>query len=213
MSEILSINALLRERAGKGAARATRRGGRIPAIIYGNKQNPIAISLDPIEMMHYLRGSFFAHVYEIKIDGVKSERVLARDVQLHPVTDDPLHIDFMRFSKTTKVNIEVECHFLNEDKSPGLIRGGVLNVVRYKVELVCSPNAIPEFIDIDLSGLEIGDTVHISAVQLPEGVAPVIDDRDFTIATIAAPTVVNDETALVDEVGESEAEPGTSEGQ
>lgn len=202
MSDVQPISAKQRERAGKGAARATRREGRIPAVIYGNKQDPVMISLDPIEMMHHLRGAFFTHVYEIDVEGGKKERVLARDVQTHPVSDDPMHIDFMRFSKTTKVNVEVECQFLNEDDCPGLGRGGVLNVVRYTVELVCSPDSIPEFIEVDLTGLDIGDSVHISAVKLPDGVTPVIDDRDFTIATIAAPTIVTDE----DEEGSDEDE-------
>ena len=214
MSDVQPISAKMRERAGKGAARATRREGRIPAVIYGNKQDPVMISLDPIEMLRHLRGAFYTHVYEINIEGGGKERVLARDVQTDPVTDNELHIDFMRFSKSTKVNVEVECQFINEEESPGLKSGGVLNVVRYTVELVCSPGSIPEAIVIDLTGLEMGDSVHISNVTLPDDVEPAIDDRDFTIATIAAPTVaieVEDEEAA--EAAEAaEGEDGDAEG-
>ncbi|MHC8508788.1 MAG: 50S ribosomal protein L25/general stress protein Ctc [Rhodospirillales bacterium] len=193
MSGVQTITAQKRERAGKGAARAIRREGRIPAVVYGNKKDPEMISLDPIEMMKHLRGAFFTHVYEINIEGGAKERVLARDVQNDPVSDRTMHIDFMRFSAATKINVEVECQFINEEECPGLGRGGVLNVVRYTVEFMCSPESIPDHITVDLAGLDIGDSVHISAVSLPEGVTPVISDRDFTIATIAAPTAVVDE--------------------
>jgi len=209
MSDVQPISAKMRERAGKGAARATRREGRIPAVIYGNKLDPVMISLDPIEMLRHLRGAFYTHVYEIDIDGVGKERVLARDVQTDPVTDKELHIDFMRFSKSTRVNVEVECQFINEEECPGLSQGGVLNVVRYTIELVCSPASIPEAIVIDLTGLEIGDSIHISNVTLPDDVEPVIDDRDFTIATIAAPTLAVEEE---EEDGDEETDGEETEG-
>jgi len=195
MVDITPIVAQLRDRAGKGAARATRREGRVPAVIYGNKQNPVMISLDPVQLRKELNsGSFFTRIYEISA-GENTERVLPRDVQFHPVSDAPLHVDFMRFGAKTKFNVEVLVIFENEDDSPGIKRGGVLNVVRHTIELRCSPDNIPEHIEIDLTGLDIGDGVHISNVTLPEGVEPTITDRDFTIATIAAPTVVQDEDA------------------
>ena len=190
MAEVTPIAALTRQRAGKGAARATRRNGRVPAVIYGNKEETLLISLDPLDLSSQLRGpGFFARVFEIQVDKGK-HRVLARDLQLDPVSDRPIHVDFMRFSAGTRLNIDVQVTFENEAASPGLKRGGVLNVVRHAIELVCSADNIPETISIDLSGLEIGGSIHISDVDLPAGVEPTISDRDFTIATIAAPTVL-----------------------
>jgi len=189
MVTYVSLAAEPRDRAGKGAARATRRAGRIPAVIYGNKQDSILISLSPIDMARELRGpGFFARVYEIEVGGDK-HRVLARDLQMDPVTDRPIHVDFMRFSRKTRLVVEVQVVFENEELSPGLKRGGVLNVVRHAIEFRCSPENIPESIPVDLEGLDIGDSVHISAVTLPDDVELTIADRDFTIATIAAPTV------------------------
>jgi large subunit ribosomal protein L25 len=208
MPEAYTIAAEARERAGKGAARATRRAGRVPAVIYGNKETPVMISLDPVDLQQQLRQpGFFAHIFEVKVNG-DAHRVLARDVQYDPVTDRPLHVDFMRFSASTRINIDVAVQFINEEESPGLKMGGVLNVVRHEIELICSPETIPEHLTVDLSGLEMGDSVHISDIALPEGVQPTITDRDFTVATIAAPTMltVEDEEA---EAGEGEEGEGT----
>ncbi len=190
MPETVAISAEARERAGKGAARAARRAGRVPAVIYGNKETPVLISLDPLELRQQLRRSgFFAHIFEVKVNG-DTHRVLARDVQRDPVTDRPLHVDFMRFSAKTRINIDVAVRFINEEESPGIKMGGVLNIVRHAVELLCSPENIPEYLTVDLTGLEMGDGVHISDIELPEGVQPTITDRDFTVATIAAPTIL-----------------------
>lgn len=185
-----------RDRAGKGAARATRRAGRVPCVIYGAKQDPRSISIEPIFLRKCLEaGSFFSTMFDVKINGTgESERVLARDVQMHPVTDEPQHVDFLRVTSETKVTVEVPCHFLNEEESVGLKRGGVLNVVRYEIEVLCAVDAIPQELEVDLAGLDIGDSVHISSISLPPGVEPTITDRDFTIATIAAPTVMEEET-------------------
>jgi large subunit ribosomal protein L25 len=189
MADIISLSAEPRERAGKGAARATRRAGRIPAVIYGNKETPIMISIHPIDLMHQIRGGgFFSSVYEIEADGNK-HRVLPRDIQLHPVTDQPLHVDFMRFSKSTRLVVEVPVVFIGEEDCPGLRQGGVLNIVRHAIEMRASPDRIPESIEIDLSSYNIGDSVHISSVKLPDDVELTITDRDFTVVTIAAPTV------------------------
>ena len=206
MADIIKLAAEIRERAGKGAARATRREGRVPAVIYGNKFDPIMISIDPIELRREMvQPGFFGRVLEIAV-GKDKHQVLARDVQFHPVTDRPLHVDFLRFSADTRVNVDVEVVFINEEASPGIKRGGVLNVVRREVELVCSPASIPNQLVADLTGLEIGDSLHISAIALPEGVEPTITDRDFTVATIAAPS--SEEIAVEDS---EEAETAASE--
>ncbi|MCP5367591.1 MAG: 50S ribosomal protein L25/general stress protein Ctc [Hyphomicrobiales bacterium] len=204
MADIVTLTAETRERAGKGAARATRRAGRVPGVIYGAKKDPVMISLDPIDLMKELRHQgFFARVYEISV-GKDTERVLPRDMQTDPVTDVPIHVDFMRLSRGATINVEIEVNFINEDASPGLKRGGVLNVVRHEVELICPMDAIPESLTADLTGLDINDSVHISNITLPEGVAPSITDRDFTIATIAAPTL--EEAPEGEEEGEAPAE-------
>ncbi len=203
MAQAHPLKAELRERAGKGAARAVRRAGRVPGVIYGNKLEPVLISLDPVELhKEYHKPGFFAHVYEVAVGG-ETYKVLARDLQTHPVKDHPIHVDFMRFSAKTRLAVEVVVEFINEEKSPGLREGGVLNVVRHEVELICSPDNIPESLIADLSGLDIGDSIHISAIKLPAGVEPTITDRDFTIATIAAPTVFT-ESADDDEAAETE---------
>jgi large subunit ribosomal protein L25 len=194
MATINSITAEARDRAGKGAARATRRAGRVPAVIYGKGVTPVNISLDPVELRRHLtKPGFFSHVCDVKVNGSKSShRVLPRDVQYDPVTDRPIHVDFFQFNKDTKLTVEVEVTFINADKSPGLKAGGVLNVVRHEIELFCSPDNIPEGITVDLAGLEIGDSIHISAVKLPADVKPTIA-RDFTVATIAAPSLTPSE--------------------
>ena len=213
MAHLSTLKTELRERAGKGAARATRRTGRIPAVIYGNKQTPVMISLDSLELAKELKNAgFFSRVFELDVSGEK-HRVLPRDLQLHPVTDRPIHVDFMRFSAKTRLNIEVPVIFENEEEAPGIKSGGVLNIVRHSVELRCSPDHIPESLIVDLTGLDVGDSVHISSIELPGDVELTITDRDFTIATIAAPTVNVEVEAVEDEdevVAEGDAEEGTA---
>jgi large subunit ribosomal protein L25 len=192
-----------RERVGKGAARAVRRKGMIPAVIYGNKQPPDAIALDYKDLsMQVQSGAFLSTVYTIELDGEK-QRVLPRDVQFDIVRDTPLHVDFLRIGKDARVNVDIPVNFINETASPGLKMGGVLNVVRHEVELECMVDAIPEAIDVDLAGREIGDSIHISEVALPEGTAPTVTDRDFTIATIAGVTEKAD-------VADSDEDEGTT---
>ncbi|MFP6731793.1 MAG: 50S ribosomal protein L25/general stress protein Ctc [Alphaproteobacteria bacterium] len=201
MSDVASLEAEAREQAGKGAARALRRSGRVPAVIYGDKKDPLKISIDSQTLkLELSQSGFYLRLYDIKVDG-KTEQVLPRDVQRHPVTSVPMHVDFLRIRAGATIAVNVGVEFINEEESPGLKRGGVLNVVRYEIELVCPAMAIPESIVIDLTGLDIGDGVHISSVKLPPDVEPVISDRDFTIATIAAPTV-QEEEEVEDEVGE-----------
>jgi large subunit ribosomal protein L25 len=193
MAEITIIAAQRRERAGKGPARAARRAGRVPGVIYGSKKDPAMVTVDPRELDRELKsGVFLATIYDIKVDQAK-ERVLPRDVQFDPVTDRPIHVDFLRVSAATSVTVQIPVNFLNEEESPGLKRGGLLNVVRHEIEMNCRADAIPAGIDVDLTGLDIGDSIHISMITLPDGVEPTITDRDFTVATVAAPTLVTEE--------------------
>jgi large subunit ribosomal protein L25 len=190
MVDATKIAAAPRERAGKGAARAVRRAGRVPGVIYGEKAPPTLIDLDPkVIDIEVQKPGFFTRVFDVDLNG-KVERALARDVQFHPVTDRAEHVDFMRVGATTRLRIAVPVKFVNQDKSPGLKRGGVLNVVRHTIEVYCRVDNIPPVFIIDLEGLEIGDSVHISKVKLPEGVKPTITTRDFTIAAVAAPSVM-----------------------
>jgi large subunit ribosomal protein L25 len=202
MAEISIIAAQRRERAGKGPARAARRAGRVPGVIYGSKKDPSMVTVDPRELDRELKtGAFLATIYDVQVDQDK-ERVLPRDVQFDPVTDRPIHVDFLRVSATSSVTVQVPVNFLNEEESPGLKRGGLLNVVRHEIEMTCRADAIPAGIEVDLTGLDIGDSIHISMIALPDGVAPTITDRDFTVATIAAPTVVQEDEEAEGEEGE-----------
>lgn len=179
------IEATARPRAGKGAARAVRREGKIPAVIYGDKKEPQTIALDYPALVKLLnRGGFLSSVFDIKVNG-QSNRVLPRDIQFDPVKDLPIHIDFQRVSGGGSIRVAVPVQFLNEETCPGLKRGGVLNIVRHEVEVNCPADAIPAHLDVDLGAADIGDSIHISAVTLPAGVEPTITDRDFTIVTIA----------------------------
>lgn len=189
MTQIIALAATARDRAGKGTARAVRREGQIPAVIYGNKEKPVMISLDYSKFHRELhRPGFFTHLFDVTVDGA-THRVLPRDVQLDPVYDRPLHVDFLRVSDTTEITLKVPVEFVNVETCPGIKKGGVLNIVRHDIEVFALAGNLPEKIVVDLAGFEVGASVHISAVKLPEGVRPTIDDRDFTVATIAAPTV------------------------
>ncbi len=195
MTQIVPLSAETRDRAGKGTARQTRRDGRIPAVIYGDKQAPVMISLEKFTFTRVLhQPGFFTHLFDITVDGA-THRVLPRDVQFHPVTDVPLHVDFLRVSAETRTHVQVPIEFVDQDKSPGLKRGGVLNIVRHELDVTVSAGNIPEHITISCEGFDVGDSIHISAVKLPEGVASTITDRDFTIATIVAPSGLKSEGA------------------
>jgi large subunit ribosomal protein L25 len=206
MAETIVIEAEARDRAGKGAARAARRAGMIPGVIYGGKEPPLMINIAQRALTKILKDpAQMTHLYEIKVGG-SSHRALMRDVQRDPVTDFAIHIDFLRVSGAASIEIEVPVRFVNDDKAPGIKRGGVLNVVRHTIELTCRPDAIPEEVVVDLTGLDIGDSLHISAVKLPEGVRPTITDRDFTVATIAAPSAVRAEASEAREGDAAEGE-------
>jgi len=190
MSDQLTLSAEQRERAGKGASRALRRDGRVPAVIYGNKQEPTAIHVEEKALMKMLHtGHFMNSVVMIDLEG-KPTRTLPKDVHFHPVSDRPIHVDFLRISEHAKVTVHVPVHFTDEAQSPGIKRGGVLNVVRHELELVCDAAEMPDHIDVSLAGLDLGDSLHISAVKLPRGTASAITDRDFTIATVVAPSAL-----------------------
>jgi len=204
------LKAEARERVGKGSAREVRRNGKVPAVIYGDKQPPLAIALDYKQVYYKIHGGGFLTTVATLDVGGKKIQVLPKDFQLDPVRDFPVHVDFLRIGKDTEVNVDVPVHFINQEKSPGIKRGGVLNIVRHEVEFHCPANAIPEFITVDLDGKDIGDSIHISSVKLPAGVRPVIHDRDFTIATIAGSSAMKPEpiepaeTVVVGEEAEGE---------
>ena len=178
------MKATVRARAGKGAARQARREGNVPAVIYGDNQPPQTINLVYNDLWkQYLKGHFTSTVFDLDVDGTHN-RVIPRDIQVDPVRDLPLHVDFLRVGKDGLIRVGVPVKFINELLSPGLKRGGVLNVVRHDVEVTCPYDKIPAFFEIDLTGLEIGRSIHVSAITMPAGIAPVIKNRDFTIATI-----------------------------
>jgi large subunit ribosomal protein L25 len=189
MANFELIEAESRSRAGKGVARATRRAGKVPAVVYGAKQEPALIALDPrIVMRELKRGGWRSRLYEIQVDGEKT-RALMRDVQFHPVTDQPEHVDFQRLAAGERVRVSVAVVFLNDTTSPGIKRGGVLNVVRHTVEVACDPDNIPERFEADLGALDINDNIRWTDLKGTGDARPTILDRDFVIATIAAPTV------------------------
>jgi large subunit ribosomal protein L25 len=218
MSEQLTLPAEARDRAGKGASRALRRDGRVPAVVYGEKKEPLSIHVEEKQLNRMLATGFFMNSVVMVEIGGKPHRTLPKSVDFHPVTSRPIHVDFLRIGEHTQVQVNVPVRFIDEEEAPGLKRGGVLNVVRHELELVCDAARMPDEIVVSLSGLEIGDAVHISQVQLPEGSKPVIDDRDFTVATIVAPSAMKAEeeaTAPEGEVPtiEGGAEDGETEGE
>lgn len=215
MSEALTLPAEARERAGKGASRALRRDGRVPAVIYGGKEEPTMIHVEAKKLVRQLgSGHFMNSIVNIEIGG-KSIRTLPKDVAVHPVTDRPEHVDFLRLAKNAKVEVQIPVVFINEEESPGLKKGGVLNVVRHDLDLICEADKIPAEIVIDVTGKDVGDSIHISEVSLPEGSVSAITDRDYTIATLVAPSALKKaegDTTVSDEEGAEAAEGEEAEG-
>jgi len=218
MSKVVELKAAARDRVGKGAARATRRAGLVPAVIYGDKQPPEPIAIERKELATRIKaGGFLTTLFAVELNG-ETSRVIPRDVQFDPVRDFPIHVDFLRLGEGARLDVSVPVHFINEELSPGIKRGGVLNIVRHEIEVNCLADLIPEHLVADLTGKDIGDSIHISAIPLPEGVVPTITDRDFTVATVAAPAVLKVEEEEVEEEegvegeGEEEAE-GEGEGE
>jgi large subunit ribosomal protein L25 len=206
MSDQLTLSAETRERAGKGASRELRRQNRIPAVIYGNKQDPELIHVEEKALIKLLMTGHFSNSL-VQIDlGGKKQMTIPKDVAFHPVSDRPTHVDFLRIVKGAKVEVLVPVMFINEEKSPGLKRGGVLNVVRHELELICDNDKLPDDIQIDVTGFDVGDSIHISNVTLPKGAESKITDRDFTIATIVAPSALKSSDGDTTVEGEGEAE-------
>ena len=209
--DTIDIKANARSQVGKGSARAARRAGLVPAVIYGNKETAIPITLNANQWRQLMnKPGIFSQLINIEVND-KKHFVLPRDIQQHPVSEEAEHVDFLRVTKTATVAVGITVEFVNEDKCTGLKLGGVLNIVRPQVELNCPAIAIPEKLIVDLEGLNVGHTIHISAIELPDGCTPTITDRDFTVATIAAPR-----GGLGDDVDETEetaedTEEGTEE--
>ena len=199
------LKAEKRTTLGKGKSRALRREGKTPAIIYGDAKNPIAIAIDTRSINAELRKpGFRTRLYDLQLEE-ETVKVLPQDVALHPVNDNAEHIDFLRVNKNTKVTIEIPVSFINEENSPGIKRGGILNVTRYSIEVICPVANIPEKFDFDLTNLEIGDSIHFSNTQIDENITPTITDRDFTIASIVAPSILTvDESETEETEGEEE---------
>ena len=196
MSEQLTLPAEARERAGKGASRALRRDGRVPAVIYGDKKEPLAIHVEEKLLARMLStGHFMNTIVMVDAGGGEPHRTLPKDVQFHPVSSRPIHVDFLRIGEHAQITVAIPVRFDDEEESPGIKRGGVLNIVQHELELVCDAAHIPDEVHISLAGLDIGDSIHISQVTLPEGTKAAIDDRDFTVATIVAPSAVKAEEA------------------
>lgn len=199
MSDTLTLPAETRDRGGKGASRALRREGRVPAVVYGGKEEPLSIHVEEKELRRQLgTGHFFNSVVEVEVGG-KKVRTLPKDVAFHPVNDRPLHVDFLRVAKNAKVHVKVPVVFTNEDASPGLKKGGVLNIVHHELDLVVEADKIPDDIVIDVTGLDVGDSIHIGSIKLPAGAVDGSHEADLTIATIVAPS------ALKSEIGDTEA--------
>lgn len=205
MRESYELAGARRERVGKGAARALRREAMLPAVIYGDKKDPIPVALPYKEVTLLITsGSFMTMVGTINVNGQKHS-VIAKDYELDPVRDFPMHVDFLRVAEGSTLTVDIPVHFLNEETCPGLKAGGVLNVVRHDVELNCPANAIPEFLILDLASAQLGDTLNISNIDLPEGSEPTITDRDFVIATIASPASLKSEEDEETETDDEEA--------
>ena len=208
MSDQLVLSAETRERGGKGASRELRREGRVPAVVYGGKEEPLMIHVEEkLLMKQLMTGHFMNSVVMIDVGG-KQIRTLPKDVAFHPVKDRPIHADFLRITKDAKVQVAVPVSFQNEEASPGLKRGGVLNIVRHELELICDADKMPDDIQIDVAGYDVGDSIHISSVALPKGSESAITDRDFTIATIVAPSAMKSNAGDTTTEDEAAAEGG-----
>lgn len=214
MAEVRTIEAKSRSELGTGGARATRNAGMLPGVVYGGGKDPIAIAMNPVQIeKEVYHSSFYAKLYDLKIDG-KTERVIPKEVQHNLINEIPMHIDFMRVSKDAKLHVFIPIHFSNEELSPGLKRGGVLNVVLHELEVTCPATSIPESFEIDLTGLEIHDSIHLDKIKFPAGVTALHPERDITIATLVAPSSVRSEIEAAggaEESAEAAQEQGEAE--
>jgi large subunit ribosomal protein L25 len=213
MAELQTLRAEARVETGKNAAHRVRNTGAVPAIMYGGHDAPQPIAINEREFSkHYLAGTLLSTLFMLDIGGEKT-RVIPRDVEVDPVSDRPIHVDFLRLAEGARIALHIPVQFRGQEESPGLKKGGVLNMVRHTVELHCPADSIPNFIEADLSEADIGDSLHISAFALPEGVKPVIQNRDFTVATVAAPTTYVEETPVVQAEGAEGAEGAVADGE
>ena len=213
MSDALTLPAETRDRAGKGASRALRREGRVPAVIYGGKEEPTPIHVEEkLLVKQLMTGHFMNSIVQVEVGG-ETIKTLPKDVAFHPVTDRPIHADFFRLVKGAKVEVSVPVVFVDEADSPGLVKGGVLNVVRHELELVCDADKIPGEIAISVAGKDVGDSLHISELDLPEGSESAITDRDFTIATLVAPSALkkSEDAAAASDDGADDAATDSSD--
>ncbi|RYD64988.1 MAG: 50S ribosomal protein L25/general stress protein Ctc [Sphingomonadales bacterium] len=208
MSDTLTLSAETRERVGKGASRLLRREGRVPAVIYGNNQDPASIHVNERELMKLLMTGHFMN----SVVMVNGERTLPKDVAFDVVSDRPIHVDFLRIGEHTSVHVNVPILFTDEELAPGIKRGGVLNIVRHELELICDAAEIPSEITISLKGVEVGDSIHISSVALPKGAKSAIDDRDFTIATVVAPSALKSSEGDAEDAGGEASDAPAAEG-
>lgn len=207
MTNIMNIKAELRDRVGKGSSRAARRTDKIPAVIYGDKKDPVSINLENYDffMLRTKNDNIFTKLCEVEVNG-KKENTLIRDIQYHPVTDEPLHVDFLRVNTKTKITIMVPLNFTNEEECPGIKKGGVLNIVAHEIELSCQANAIPECIEVSLEGKEVGESIHFSEIKLPVGAEASHEDESFTIAAITAPSALKSKEGATTDTEEGEEE-------
>ena len=203
-----------REQTGTGGARAVRRDGWIPGVLYGGGGEPVPVRLRKNEIQNaYRRGRLRPQLANIDVPGEDGlQPVIPRAIQLHPVKDYPMHVDFLRVDDNTRINVDIPVRFINEEESPGLKRGGVLNVVRHGIEVYAPATAIPDVFEIDVTGLDIGDAIHVSTISLPDRVKLVTTDRDYTIATIAAPSAMRSADDGEDEAEEGAETPAEGEG-
>ena len=205
VNEVAVLQAEIREGSGKGVARALRRDNKIPAIIYGGNKEEIKMATPLKEFfLEFRRGGFKSKLLELDF-GKEKIRVVPRDVQVHPVTEAPIHADFLRVENDTKVHVFIKVKFLNSEQSPGLKRGGVLNIIRREVELICRADSIPALLEIDLTGVKIGDSLHAHSIHFPDGVEPAIKDRDFTIAAIVGRSMKTEEEEDAEAAAAAEA--------
>ncbi|MFL4981034.1 MAG: 50S ribosomal protein L25/general stress protein Ctc, partial [Xanthobacteraceae bacterium] len=187
MATVKELKATARPKAGKGAARAERRAGRVPGVIYGDSKPPLAISLDRADVRQRIyAGHFLTTLHDLEIEGVK-HRVIPRDYQLDPVRDTPIHVDFLRLGEGAQIRVKIPVHIVNADQAPGVKRGGTVNIVTHAIEVRCPAEAIPAAIDVDVTGLDIAHSLHLSDIKLPEGIK-VVSGRDLTLVTIVAPS-------------------------
>jgi len=189
MAQTFSLSATQRDKSGKGAARAARRAEQVPTVIYGDKKPPLSINLELRELRRHLAATFYTHIYTLKV-GNDTHKVIPREVQFHPVTENPLHVDFLRVSDTTKITASVPLEVLGADKSPGIKAGGLLNIIYHELEVKCFANQIPEHITVDVSALNVGQSIHMDEITLPKGVDVTLADKHATIITIATPSAL-----------------------